>query len=203
MARRIIQIFNNLINKNTVSDRGAGEEKSDFTVGQEPAYSGTEAGMRNEFVQGSVLNRKTFDRIVDESLSGGRKTGWLLVCNVDRFSNINDIYGRETGDAVMQSMAGVLRDVFGGNTCIGSPGGDVFMLWLPIVPESGACDIRRQVGMVNDRLLHPARDLPPVSVSAGAAFCRDEDDSKSIGKRANKALYLVKKSGRCGCEVSL
>lgn len=211
--KRIRQIVNDLISKKAVSgmdetDRDADKGIVDaltsggVTVTAEKDSS-EQGGAQGVFGSLSALDRKTFDGIVSESLSRGRTTGCLLVCDVDRCKEINDIYGSDIGDAVLRSVETVLRSVFGDSTCIGSPGGDAFMLWLPILSERNADDVRRQVGIVNDRLLHPVRELPPVSISAGAAFCRIDDDCKGIYSRANKMLYRVKGSGRCGCEMSL
>lgn len=206
--KRILQIIHNLIGKEFISDPDAGKRTIDSAVSEEVSL--TAAGDSPETVMAQnmspslkMLDGKTFDGIVDESLSGGRKTGCLLICNVDRCKEINDIYGRDTGDSVLRYVEDVLRGVFGSSTCIGSPGGDVFKLWLPVISGRHADDVRRQIGIVNDRLLHPSRELPPVSISAGAAFCRMDDDCKSIHKRANQVLYSVKVGGRCGCEISV
>lgn len=206
--KRIVQIIHNLIGKGFVSDRDAGKGTIDPEMPADESYTAAEESRETVAVKDmsrslKALDGKTFDKIVGESLSGGRKTGCLLICDVDRCKEINDIYGRDIGDGVLRYVEDVLRSVFGGNTCIGSPGGDVFKLWLPVMSWQHADVIRRQVGVVNDRLLHPSRELPPVSISAGAAFCRMDDDCKSIHKRANQALYRVKVGGRCGCEISV
>lgn len=150
-----------------------------------------------------VVDQKSFERIVNDSLSARQDQGCLLVCNVDRSREINDIYGRDIGDAVLRHVVSVLCSVFKECVCIGSSGGDRFTLWLTDISQGSAEQIRRMTGIVNDRLLHPVGEIPPVSVSVGAAFCKKEDDSRSLGKRANTALNLVKEGGGCGCEVSL
>ena len=149
-----------------------------------------------------VLDRKTFERIVGESLKK-REMGWLLVCDVDRCREINDIYGRDIGDNVLRYVATVLCDVFRECTYIGSPGGDTFALWLHDIPRDSEDDLRIRVGVVNDRLLHPADGLPPVTVSVGVSYSNEDDDCKSLERRAGKALYTVKESGRCGFEVTM
>ena len=132
-----------------------------------------------------VIGRKLFERMVNEYLSVGQGCGCLLVCDVDRCREINDIYGHDIGDAVLRNVADVLYRVFGADVYIAGLGGDVFALWLDTVSRDSADDIRMHVGMVNDRLLHPEGELPPVSVSVGAAFCKSDDDFKGLSKRAN------------------
>ena len=198
MIRHIVQILHNLIGKRTKTDG----KKNDPGL-LHAADSLQAAGAAQEKSAVRVVERRLFERIVNEYLSVGQGYGCLLVCDVDKCREINDIYGHETGDAVLRNAADVLCRVFGADAYIGSLGGDVFSVWLDTAPRDSAGDIRMQVGVVNDRLLHPTGELPPVSVSVGAAFGKSDDDYRSLLKRANQALYLVKESGRCGCEISL
>lgn len=208
MKKQIVQIFHNLIGKDASPDISTSghnlnpkmdkhAEKIDLRDDLSDIDSNNmPAGVK-------TVDRKTFEKIVTESLGSGRIQGCLLLCNVDRFRDINNIYGRDAGDAVLRYVARVLCDVFGDKVCMGSTGGDGFALWLPVASEDNADDIRRKVGVVNDRLLHPAGELPPATVSAGAACVGQGEDYKSLVKRAGKALFIVKGNGRCGCEISL
>lgn len=198
MKRHVVQILNNLIGKGVKTD----EKKNDPDL-LHAEDSLKAAGTAQEKSAVQVVERKFFERIVNEYLSVGQECGCLLICDVDKCREINDIYGHDTGDAVLRNVADVLHRVFGTDAYVGSLGGDVFALWLDKVLRDSAGDIRMQVGVVNDRLLHPSGEIPPVSVSVGAALCKSDDDYKSLSKRANKALYFVKESGRCGCEISL
>lgn len=200
MVKQIIRLFHNLIGKGRLSGGGAQQGKADTEMS-----SGADLSRTGQARQGvpviQTLDRKAFERSVNESLSRGRETGCLLVCDVDRCKEINDTYGHDTGNAVLVCVGDVLRSIFEDCIHFGRFDGDVFALWLLEASGGSAGDIRRRVGIVNDRLLHPAGELPPVSVSAGAAFYKTDDDCKTLVKRAYKALYLVKGSGRCGCEV--
>lgn len=198
--KQIIQLFHNLIGKETKPGGGMQRHKTDS--GMSPAADLSRFGTEQQNEPAAqTLDRQTLEKSVNESLSKGLKTGSLLVCDVDKCREINDIYGYDAGDAALANVADVLRSVFGGDIRFGSFGGDVFALWLPTASRNSEGDIRRKVGIVNDRLLHPAGELPPVSVSVGAAFYITDDDCKSLVKRAYKALYLVKEGGRCGFEV--
>lgn len=179
---------------------GAQKGKADTEISSGADLSRTGQARQGESVI-RTLDRKTFEKRVNESLSRGRETGCLLVCDVDRCKEINDTYGHDTGNTVLVCVGDVLRCIFEDCIYFGRFDGDVFALWLPEASGDSAGDIRRRVGIVNDRLLHPAGELPPVSVSAGAVIYKTDDDCKALVKRAYKALYLVKGSGECGCEV--
>lgn len=183
-----------------LSGGGAQKSKADTEISFGPDLSRTGQARQGESVI-QMLDRKTFEKSVTESLNRGRKTGCLLICDVDRCKEINDTYGHDTGSAVLVRVGDVLRSILVDCIYFGSFNGAVFALWLPEASGDSAGDIRRRVGIVNDRLLHPAGELPPVSVSAGAVFYQTGDDCKTLVNRAYKALYLVKGSGGCGCEV--
>lgn len=201
MNKRIVQILHNLIGKGKKPDgKTDGNEIDSGTFhAADSVMSGIDA--RDVSVMRAV-DQRSFEKTVNESLKG-RGHGCLLVCDVDRCREINDIYGRDTGELVLWHVVSVLCAVFGECACIGSLGSDAFALWLPAMSRDGVDDIRRRIGAANDRLLHPTGELVPVTISAGAAFYEPGDDYKSLEKKANKALYRVKENGRCGCEMSL
>ena len=216
MKKQIIQIFHNMIDKEKKSDRQSMQETSgktghesgrqvesfkpddsDITVASDKSGS---VDMTRD-VSDKITDRKNFEKIVNDMFRGGQETGCMLIGDLDRFKDINEIYGHDTGDAVLRSAADILNAHFKGCACIGRIGGDIFALWLPGLSREDVGYIRRQIGRINDRLLHPYKELPPVSVSVGIAFYEVGDDCRSLGKKASRMLYKVKESGRCGCEI--
>lgn len=202
MKKQIVQTLHNLIRKGI---KPGGKTDADKHMPQVlPAAELVKPGSMLQ--NGSVVqmvDKKSFEKIVNDSLGEGHGQGCLLVCDVDRCRDINNIYGRDTGDAVLSNAACVLCDIFRGRALTGSQDSDIFSLWLPEMSGENADAIRKMTGMVNDRLLHPMGELPLSSLSVGVSFCRPGDDCKGLVNRAYKALYIVKESGRCGCEMSL
>lgn len=204
MNRQIVQIFHNLIGKGKKPDGKADKMNPESGQFRDAGRSKSgESVKQDESVAAQMLDLGTFEKIVNESLGQAREYGCLMSVDVDKFRDVNNLYGWDAGDAVLRDVERVLRDVFGGQACICNPGGDIFILWLSEMSRDSADEIRRRIGVVNDRLLHPVAGIVPVSLSVGAAFCESGDDNRSLVKRANKALYLVKENGRCGCELSL
>ncbi len=127
-------------------------------------------------------------------------TSALLFIDVDKFKDVNDTYGHDTGDRVLSRIAQVLKESFRSGDYICRIGGDEF---AAIMVRSGPQFkelIEGKVTRINDRLQHPDNDLPPVSVSVGVAFGEHTHTSGSIVKDADLALYKVKENGRCGCQ---
>ncbi len=148
-----------------------------------------------------LVERRDFERIVDEELRAGHSQGCLLVGNVDRFREVCEIYGQDTGNAVLRRVVEVLFHSFAESACMSRQGRDTFAMWLPGVSIAHTEPLCRKAGEVNDILLHPAGELPPVTLSIGMAFGDSAEDCRELGKRAVKALNHVKESGRCGCAV--
>ena len=203
MNRQIVQIFQNLIGKGRKPDGRANVRDSESGLIHSADQDKSGESIKKGKTEAQMLDLKTFERIVKESLKQAREQGCLMTVDVDRFRDVNNLYGQEAGDTVLHHVESVLCDVLGGYADICNPGGDIFVLWLPQIARDSADEMRRRIGVVNDRLLHPDAGIPPVSLSAGAAFCGLGDDNRSLVKRANKALYRVKENGRCGCELSL
>ena len=204
MKKQIKQIFHNMIAKERTSGRQRLRENGNGTDQErEIAARGESIDLTAQDVFDKVTDQKNFEKIVNDMLHEGRTPGCMLIGNLDRFKDIDEIYGHDAGNAILRSAVNILNAHFEQCTCIGRPVGDTFTLWIPEMNQENADYIRMQVGRVNDRLLHPDKDLPPVSVSVGVAFYETGDDCRSLGKRASKMLYRVKESGRCGCEISM
>lgn len=150
-----------------------------------------------------LMERRDFEKTVNEELKAGQKQGCLLICDVDRFREIYDIYGQDACNAVLRHVTDVLFETFTGAAYMARQGRDTFVMWLPDVSSVQADRLHRQAGEVNDLLLHPAGGIPPVTLSSGIAFGTAADDCRSLGRKAVKALNRVKESGRCGCEIDL
>ena len=204
MKKQILRLFHNLKGREQKPDGKMDERHLDSEQFHDAvqAESG-DSSEKNVHAPVKMIDRKTFERLVNESLLSGQTKGCLLIGNVDRCRDINNIYGREIGDAVLHNIESVLCDVFREHACIESRGSDIFALWMPEITGSNADSMRKMTGMVNDRLLHPIGELPPSSLSVGLSFCKTDDDCRSLAKKAYKALRIVKESGRCGCEMVL
>lgn len=199
MIRQIVQLFHNQIGKRIKADERADRETEQHPIGQ--SYGETEE--RAETAGVRMVDRKDFERIVNESVNRRPEHGCLMIGDVDRCRDINNIYGYESGDAVLQYVSGTVGDVLGDLVWIGSRDGDALKIWMPTISRDNEDVVRRRIGMINDRLLHPPGEIPPSTLSVGAAFCRMGNDCKNLIKMANEALSIVKGNGRCGLEISI
>ncbi|MDE6406413.1 MAG: GGDEF domain-containing protein [Lachnospiraceae bacterium] len=148
-----------------------------------------------------AVNRSTFQKMVEDALTGEHMQGCLLLVDVDRMQEVNDSYGRDTGDRVLQAVYATLREYFRGGDGIGRLSEDTFGIWIEGLSADQVSGIRRRIAVVNDRLLHGDQDMPTVTLSAGAALGESGESYKELYRQAQKVLHRVKEGGRCGCEI--
>lgn len=149
-----------------------------------------------------VANRKTFLRIVEKALAGGGEHGCLVLVDVDHMREINERFGSETGDRVLQAVAAALHENFRAVDAIGRLEEDLFALWIEGMSAEHVGGIRRRITVINDRLLHAGGELPNVTLSAGVALGEPGESFQELYIQAKKVLHRVKEGGRCGCEIS-
>lgn len=143
-----------------------------------------------------LYNRSAFEKL--RSMSRRRSSALLLV-DVDKFKTVNDTYGHDVGDRVLQKVASILRSSFRAEDRIFRIGGDEFAIIMTHAGQELADLVERKIRDANRRLQNPEDGLPPVSLSVGVAFGDRPDPTEDIYKDADTALYQVKNSTRAGC----
>lgn len=143
----------------------------------------------------NLYNRKAYEDILS---SLNERTVALLLIDVDRFKGINDTYGHAIGDRILSKVALTLRDNFRADDYVCRVGGDEFAVIMTNMSSDLGEMIRVKVQKANAILQDPDDGLPPVTLSAGAAFGDRVKPSGSIFRDADAALYTVKRNGRNG-----
>ncbi|TGG93231.1 diguanylate cyclase [Natronospirillum operosum] len=121
----------------------------------------------------------------------------LCMVDVDHFKAINDNHGHHAGDAVLCWLARLLDEKVEDQHFIGRFGGEEFLLLLPGYSLHAARELIDQLRRVVAEAQPPT--LPAgqrITLSAGVAECRPEDDIEHILQRADEALYVAKHRGR-------
>ena len=126
------------------------------------------------------------------------RTDFLLLFDVDRFKTINDTYGHETGDRVLQKTAEAIQHSFRAVDYICRLGGDEFVVILTQADVRNETQIARRIDRINKELQNPDDGLPPTSVSVGIAHGASVPDPEHLMEYADEALYQTKRNGRCG-----
>lgn len=167
------------------------------------AHVGHQAGM--DLLTG-LPTRRNFTKRVDQALrqfSVGDPQVSVILFDIDHFKAINDTHGHDMGDRALQAVADCARHHARPTDFMARLGGDEFAILLPDTALDEATHIARRV-LESLRTLSLEHDgaLVRLSGSFGVARLeRDDETVHSVMKRADVALYAVKRRGRNDVET--
>lgn len=150
-----------------------------------------------------ILNRRalmdTLRRDEDRMRRENRAISVVMV-DVDRFKEINDRYGHQTGDRVLQTVANCLMASVRGGDEVGRWGGEEFLLVLPGADIIQAAEVaeRCRALLESHQVRNEESQLLSVRASFGVSSTEgaDRTDIMSLVQQADKAMYWAKESGR-------
>ena len=145
-----------------------------------------------------ILNRRAYEQICQNSSEQKRSIALLLI-DMDDFKSINDTYGHIGGDTALKSLATILSETFRNGDYVARIGGDEFAAVLTDFKEDGFKIVAEKIDSINEQL-SGLENIRNVSISVGMAFS-PSGYSEELYKKADKALYAVKNSGKKGCRI--
>ena len=122
----------------------------------------------------------------------------VIMLDIDHFKRINDQYGHQGGDQVLQIFAEACQEIIRSTDVMGRVGGEEFALLLPDTPMRAAFNLAERLRERINKYPYLAGDmLIEVTASLGVAeLQRDDADFKALLQRADEALYGAKHAGR-------
>jgi diguanylate cyclase (GGDEF)-like protein len=148
----------------------------------------------------ALPNRAAFNERLEQQLSDAKASGkgFALLClDLDRFKEINDVFGHVTGDALLQEAARRLKGA-AESAFLARLGGDEFALITSANAEPAAIIelADRLMASVSDDLTILGQHLR-VGLSIGVALApNDAAESAALVANADAALYRAKADGR-------
>ncbi|AEP29403.1 GGDEF domain-containing protein [Brumicola nitratireducens] len=133
----------------------------------------------------------------------------IAILDVDNFKVVNDTYGHDVGDQVLQNLSSIIKAVLREDDVIGRYGGEEFILLLPNADEQEITRIfsRIQIALQNHVCEYNGEHMAmPLSVSMGAVIATDTPNSAEeqensqlldkIIKQADEKAYEAKEGGK-------
>ena len=155
------------------------------------AYHDALTGLLNRRVMANALARE-----VDRSKRYGHRLSVVFI-DVDDFKTVNDTYGHECGDALLQHLAGLLSSCCRVSDIVARFAGDEFVLILPESDvQSAGYLMDRVCSRVGNRPLETPSASVPYSISFGIAELSADapETPEALLQRADQQLYRVKRS---------
>jgi diguanylate cyclase (GGDEF)-like protein len=157
-----------------------------------------------------LLNRRAFIEEMRRDLARldrGSESGTLMFVDMDSFKSVNDRLGHGMGDQVLIRLADMLRKLVRPSDLITRLGGDEFAVWLSGADHMTAAeraDHLCKAAPVELQSMLPEA-FPKLGVSVGIATRRpgSQESIDDLTRRADMAMYEVKRSGRRHWRVSL
>lgn len=144
-----------------------------------------------------VGNRRDFDRVLAEEMTRARHDSRplsLVLLDLDCFKAVNDTWGHQAGDQVLQVVAGLLSENVRQPDHVARTGGEEFSV---LMPGLGAVEAQQVAERLRSILAsHPVGELPPVTASFGVATLTQADTFDNLYTRVDRAMYAAKQAGR-------
>jgi diguanylate cyclase (GGDEF)-like protein len=145
-----------------------------------------------------LFNRRAIDAMAAEI---GPTGGAVIFCDLDHFKLVNDRYGHQAGDAVIQAFATLIERTGHHAARIG---GEEFALLLPGASAADARDLAEMIRRRFNELAHPVLGAAErLSASFGIGEYEPNEQPASAFIRADAALYRAKAAGRNRVETDL
>ena len=153
----------------------------------------------------SLPNRREFDRVLNDEWKRhyrNQEPMSLLICDMDNFKEMNDHFGYDVGHENLCKFSQVIKNSMHRTTDHPSRiGGDEFAVILPETDLAGAakladdiCENIRELGLAQAPLA--VHEVVTVSIGIASLVPESENNSITLFRKAEKALYTAKQQGR-------
>ena len=150
-----------------------------------------------------LLNRRAILLVLEREIARARRENIaiaIVLCDLDHFKQVNDVYGHLGGDSALRRFASALSESMRTYDSAGRYGGEEFLLVLPGIT---ATDVETRLARLHEAISNlVVRDQNVefrITCSAGAfLFLGDENDidQEAALVAADRALYQAKETGR-------
>jgi two-component system, cell cycle response regulator len=151
----------------------------------------------------SLDNRRHLEERLEEQFEHAKRLGEkfaVVMCDLDKFKSVNDTYGHQAGDAVLQQLATILKREAREIDRVGRYGGEEFMLLLPGAQLDSAVTFAERVRRAIEAhaFTLPDGNVLRRTASFGVAGWPHPRVRNCDGlvKAADDALYVAKEMGR-------
>jgi len=152
-------------------------------------------------------NRRQLEERIKQEVSNAKRQNAPLcgiMTDIDYFKNVNDTYGHAAGDIVLKTIAKIIRGQLREYDIAGRYGGEEFSILLPFTKiEEAQMVAERLRKTIENKTVDISKAAPDadnksikITLSLGIYEMRETDNDEDLLKKADKALYHAKNTGR-------
>ena len=144
-----------------------------------------------------AYNRYKMATLIEEEIKRAKRYGEnfsLLMLDIDKFKNVNDTYGHDVGDYILQELSRIVLKTIRKTDSFGRWGGEEFMLLAPHTNAEQAVELAQKIRKNIEE--HSFMHVKKVTLSIGVTQYKKDEKEKALLKRVDQALYEAKANGR-------
>lgn len=149
-----------------------------------------------------ISNKGYFDEYLNLEIARAirKQTSFCLIMfDIDHFKVVNDTYGHRRGDYALKALADTVKQLIRNADVLARIGGEEFIILVPDAKLSEAALLAERIRMEVERF--PFEQIGKMTISLGITEFNYTDNTETILKRVDSALYKAKENGRNRCEV--
>ncbi len=155
-----------------------------------------------------AFNRRYFETKLEEELNLAKRFRnklTLIMFDIDHFKVINDEYGHQTGDSVLQEVIEVVKPVLSSTDFLCRYGGEEFAVIMPETDIEDAIDTAENLRKTVEGHAFYGRDnLLDVRISLGVSeYPSHALIKQGLIEKADTALYYAKQTGRNNTKIAM
>ncbi|WP_221152080.1 GGDEF domain-containing protein [Rhizobium binae] len=159
---------------------------------------------RRDWMTG-ILNRHEFQRQAEAMLASAttRHHSLLLVYfDLDGFKAVNDEFGHQAGDRLLQCLAEKGKSLIGPADCFGRMGGDEFAVLMELTKTERALEVTAQLHLGFTAALESTGHRVTCSMGAVVALSSNDASLHELMRQADQLMYAVKRDTKAGFRLA-
>ncbi len=150
-----------------------------------------------------LYNHRHIHELLQEEFDRSKRSGEpvsVVMLDLDKFKAVNDTWGHQAGDRVLETLADILRETAREVDRLGRYGGEEFIAVLPESDSEAAVTFAERVRDMVERQKFEIGEEEPLQMTISAGVATHPDDAPDGARRlvyfADQALYSAKNAGR-------
>ena len=140
--------------------------------------------------------QKTLQEVAEASKNG--TTNYIIgICDIDDFKKVNDTYGHDMGDVVLENVAKLISDTIPSKASVSRWGGEEFLF---VIPDSNIDEGRRYADNIVERIRRKVFTSSgiefSITMTIGICLGTNQDTVDNVITTADARLYKGKQSGK-------